>query len=161
MNYSTLISSVCVSLALSTAASAQWSSSGGGINIGVGGVYGSGSRTVSGPNGRIYKDSYSNNETSFRVGLGGYSNNTNGYGYGYGLGAAPIAWSPYYNGGYGMGGGMYGGGCYGPVVMPYYGGGCAPVVVPYSPFTRTYATPCYAPQVIAPAAYCPQMPICW
>lgn len=158
MNFSTLISSVCVSLALTTAASAQWSSNGGGINIGVGGVYGSGSRTVSGPNGRIYKDSYSNNTTSFGVGMGGYSNNMNGFGYGMGMGGYGL-------GGYGMGGygvGGYGmGGVYAPVVIPYYGGGVAPVVVPYSPFTRTYANPCYAPQIIAPAAYCPQMPVCW
>lgn len=142
MNFTTLVSSVCVSLAITTAASAQWSSNGSVLNIGVGGVYGNGSRTVVGPNGQRFKDSYNTNTTAFNVGFGAAAANGNGY--------AP----------------MYGGGGYGvvvppAVVMPYYGGQCAPVYVPYNPFTRAYINPCYAPQVIAPAAYCPQMPVCW
>jgi hypothetical protein len=81
---------------------------------------------------------------------GGYGMGYGGYGMGYGMGY----------GGWGYGG--YGGyGYYPSAVMPYYGGGCAPVVVPYSPFTGTYANPCYTPQVIAPAAAMPQAPVIW
>jgi hypothetical protein len=138
MNFSTLVSSVVVSLALSSAASAQWSS--GGFSVGVGGSY---NKTTL-PNGQ----SITNNSLNWGVGLGGSSFNTpyGGYGMGgYGLGG--------YGGGYGYGGAM---------VLPYYGGGCYPTVVPYSPFTRCYATPMYAPQYpIAPAAVLPQAPVCW
>ena len=127
MNFSTLVSSVVVSLALSSAASAQWSS--GGFSVGVGGSY---NKTTL-PNGQ----SITNNNLNWGVGLGGSSFNT-----------------PY--GGYGMGG--YGG----AMVLPYYGGGCYPTVVPYSPFTRCYATPMYTPQYpCVPAAALPQAPICW
>lgn len=138
MNFSTLVSSVVVSLALSSAASAQWSS--GGFSVGVGGSY---NKTTL-PNGR----SITNNSLNWGVGLGGSSFNTPyGGGYGYGGGG----WG--YGGGYGYGGAM---------VLPYYGGGCYPTVVPYSPFTRCYATPMYAPQYpIAPAAVLPQAPVCW
>jgi hypothetical protein len=145
MNFSTLVSSVVVSLALSSAASAQWSS--GGFSVGVGGSY---NKTTL-PNGR----SITNNSLNWGVGLGGSSFNTP-YG-GYGMGG--------YGGGWGYGGGYgYGGGCGygGAMVLPYYGGGCYPTVVPYSPFTRCYATPMYAPQYpCAPAAVLPQAPICW
>lgn len=137
MNFITLVSSVVISLSLTTAASAQWSS--GGFSVGVGGSY---NKTTL-PNGQ----SISNNSLNWGVGLGGASTNYPAYG-GYG-----------YGGGWGYGGGGWGYG--GAIVMPYYGGGCAPTVVPYSPFTRCYATPMYAPQVFAPAAYCPQAPICW
>ncbi len=138
MNFSTLVSSVVVSLALSSAASAQWSS--GGFSVGVGGSY---NKTTL-PNGQ----SITNNSLNWGVGLGGSSFNTPyGGGYGYGGGG----WG--YGGGYGYGGAM---------VLPYYGGGCYPTVVPYSPFTRCYATPMYAPQYpCAPAAVLPQAPICW
>ena len=83
-----------------------------------------------------------------------------GYGMGYGMGGYGMG---YGMGGYGMGGsGMGYGGYYPPMVMPYYGGGCAPAVVPYSPFTGTYATPCYTPQFpLAPAAALPQAPVIW
>jgi hypothetical protein len=138
MNFSTLVSSVVVSLALSSAASAQWSS--GGFSVGVGGSY---NKTTL-PNGQ----SITNNSLNWGVGLGGSSFNTPyGGGYGYGGGG----WG--YGSGYGYGGAM---------VLPYYGGGCYPTVVPYSPFTRCYATPMYAPQYpIAPAAVLPQAPVCW
>jgi hypothetical protein len=114
MNFSTLVSSVVVSLALSSAASAQWSS--GGFSVGVGGSY---NKTTL-PNGQ----SITNNNLNWGVGLGGSSFNTPYYG-GYGMG------------GYGMGGYGYGG----AMVLPYYGGGCYPTVVPYSPFTRCYSSP--------------------
>jgi len=152
MNFKTLVSSVVVSLSLTAAASAQWSNSGGGINIGVGGSYGKYKVSETGPNGQTYSRTVTNNDLRWGVGVGGYSNTNNGY-YGGGYGGG------FYGGGYGGyygGGGCYGGGVYAPVVMPYYGGACAPVVVPYSPFTGCYATPMYAPQVIAPAAVCPQ-----
>ena len=142
MNFSTLVSSVVVSLALSSAASAQWSS--GGFSVGVGGSY---NKTTL-PNGQ----SITNNNLNWGVGLGGSSMNYPAYG-GYGMGGYG-----YGMGGYGMGGYGYGG----AAVMPYYGGGCYPTVVPYSPFTRTYATPMYAPQYpCAPAAVLPQAAICW
>ena len=146
MNFSTLVSSVVVSLALSSAASAQWSS--GGFSVGVGGSY---NKTTL-PNGQ----SITNNNLNWGVGLGGSSFNAPVYGgYGYGGGG-------YGGGGYGYGGYGGGWGYGGAAVMPYYGGGCAPVVVPYSPFTRCYATPMYAPQYpMAPAACLPQAPICW
>jgi len=145
MNFSTLVSSVVISLSLSSAASAQWSS--GGFSVGVGGSY---NKTTL-PNGQTI----SNNSLNWGVGLGGASTNYPAYG-GYGMGGYGMGG---YGGGWGYGGG-YGYG--GAVVMPYYGGGCAPTVVPYSPFTRCYATPMYAPQYpCAPAAVLPQAPICW
>ena len=140
MNFMTLGSVAVVTFAINTAASAQWTNSGSGMNIGIGGSYGR-TRTIT------------NNDFRWGVGVGGYSNTNGGY-YGGGYGGG------YYGGGYG-GYGYGGGGCYGPVVIPYYGGGYTPVVVPYSPFTGCYGNPCYAPQVIAPAAYCPQAAIVW
>jgi hypothetical protein len=158
MNFKTLGLVASATFAFNTAASAQWvnSNSGSGLNIGLGGSYGKykDNYVETGPNGQSVNRTrtITNNNFNWGVGIGSYSNtNVGGYyggGYGYGGG--------YYGGGYG-----YGGGCYGPVVIPYYGGGYAPVVVPYSPFTGTYANPCYAPQVIAPAAYCPQAAIVW
>jgi len=147
MNIVTLASSVVAALAISTSASAQWVSGGSGLSVGIGGSY----NRVTLPNGQ----KISSNSLNWGVGLGAsqsYGMGYGGYG-GYGMGY----------GGYGMGYGGYGygGGYYPPAVLPYYGGGCAPVVVPYSPFTGTYATPCYAPQIIAPAAVCPQAPVCW
>lgn len=140
MNFSTLVSSVVVSLALSSAASAQWGGSG--FNVGIAGSY---NKTTL-PNGQ----KITNNSLNWGVGLGGSSYNYPAYG-GYGMGGYGGGWG--YGGGYGYGGAM---------VLPYYGGGCAPTVVPYSPFTRCYATPMYAPQYpCAPAAVLPQAPICW
>ena len=144
MNFKTLVSSLVVSLSLTAAASAQWSNSGTGINIGVGGSYGKYKVNETGPNGRTYSRTVTNNDLRWGVGIGSYSNTNSGY---YGGG---------YGGGYGYGGGCYGGGVYAPAVMPYYGGCVTPVVVPYSPFTGCYGNPCYGPQIIAPAAYCPQ-----
>ena len=139
MNFKTLVSSVVAAFAVSSA-HAQWAGGGSGMSIGVGGGY---SKTTL-PNGK----SISTSNLNWGVGLGSSSYyGAGGYGMGYG-GYGAIGW-----------GGM---GYYGaPVVMPYYGGGCAPVVVPYSPFTGVYGNPCYSPQIIAPAAYGPQMPICW
>ena len=51
--------------------------------------------------------------------------------------------SGYYGGG-GGGGGYYGGG------GGYYGGGGYPVIIPYSPFTNTWGSPCYVPQIYGP-----------
>ena len=159
MNFSTLVSSVVVSLALSSAASAQWSS--GGFNVGVGGSYGKYKVSETGPNGQTYNRTVTNNNLSWGVGLGGSSTNYPAYG-GYGMGGYGMGG---YGGGWGYGGGYgYGGGCGygGAMVLPYYGGGCYPTVVPYSPFTRCYVTPMYAPQYpCAPAAVLPQAPICW
>jgi hypothetical protein len=159
MNFSTLVSSVVVSLALSSAASAQWSS--GGFNVGVGGSYGKYKVSETGPNGQTYNRTVTNNNLSWGVGLGGSSTNYPAYG-GYGMGGYGMGG---YGGGWGYGGGYgYGGGCGygGAMVLPYYGGGCYPTVVPYSPFTRCYGTPMYAPQYpCAPAAVRPQAPICW
>jgi len=149
MTLKTLVTSIVASLAVSSAASAQWSS--GGFGIGVGGSY---NKTTL-PNGQ----SITNNNLNWGVGLGGSSFNGPMYGMGYGMGGYGMGYGGWGYGGYGMGYGGYG--CYPPVVMPYYGGGCAPVVVPYSPFTGTYANPCYSPQVIAPAAFCPQAPVVW
>jgi len=160
MNFNTLGSVVLVSFAINTAASAQWTNSGSGMNIGIGGSYGKykDKYTETGPDGNSVSRTrtVTNNDFRWGVGVGGYSNTNSGY-YGGGYGGG------YYGGGYGGYGGYGygGGGCYGPVVIPYYGGGCAPVVVPYSPFTGCYGNPCYAPQVIAPAAYCPQAAIVW
>ena len=162
MNFKTLGLVASATLALNAAASAQWvnSNSGSGLNIGLGGSYGKykDNYVETGPNGQSVNRTrtITNNNFNWGVGVGSYSNtNVGGYyggGYGYGGG--------YYGGGYGYGyGGGYG--CYGPTVMPYYGGGYAPIVVPYSPFTGTYGNPCYSPQVIAPAAYCPQAAIVW
>ena len=141
MNFMTLGSVAVVTFAINTAASAQWTNSGSGMNIGIGGSYGKYKDKISetGPDGNTVSRTrtITNNDFRWGVGIGGY------YGGGYG--------------GYGYGGG----GCYGPVVIPYYGGGYTPVVVPYSPFTGCYGNPCYAPQVIAPAAYCPQAAIVW
>lgn len=160
MNFNTLGSVVLVSFAINTAASAQWTNSGSGMNIGIGGSYGKFKDKISetGADGNTVSRTrtVTNNDFRWGVGVGGYSNTSGGYyggmggydGYGYGGGGY---------GGYGYGGG----GCYGPVVIPYYGGGFTPVVVPYSPFTGVYGNPCYAPQVIAPAAYCPQAAIVW
>ena len=142
MNFSTLVSSVVVSLVLTASANAQWVGGGSGVNIGVGGSY---SRATL-PNGKTV----TSNNVNWGIGLGSSSYYGGGYG---GMGYGGMGY-----GGMGWGGmGYYGG----PIVMPYYGGGCAPVVVPYSPFTGTYANPCYAPQVIAPASFCPQAPVCW
>ena len=160
MNFMTLGSVAVVTLAINTAASAQWTNSGSGMNIGIGGSYGKykDKYTETGPDGNSVSRTrtVTNNDFRWGVGVGGYSNTNSGY-YGGGYGGG------YYGGGYGGYGGYGygGGGCYGPVVIPYYGGGCAPVVVPYSPFTGCYGNPCYAPQVIAPAAYCPQAAIVW
>ena len=139
MNLTTFVSSVVVSLALTVSASAQWAAGGSGFSVGVGGSY---SRTTL-PNGKVI----TNNNVNWGVGMGGVS--TYGAGYGYG--------------GMGYGYGGYGGMGYGgAMVMPYYGGGCYPTVIPYSPFTRCYGTPMYAPQYpCVPAAYLPQAPICW
>ena len=148
MNFSTLVSSVVVSLALSSAASAQWG--GGGFSVGVGGSYGKYKVSETGPNGQTYNRTVTNNSLNWGVGIGGSSYNYPAYG-GYGMGGYGGGWG--YGGGYGYGGAM---------VLPYYGGGCAPTVIPYSPFTRCYATPMYAPQYpCAPAAVLPQAPICW
>ena len=152
MNFNTLVASAVVTLSLTSIASAQWSNSGGGLNIGIGGSYGKFKDKISetGANGQPASRTrtVTNNDFRWGVGMGGYSN-TNNYGGGYGGGG--------YGGGgfYGGGGGFYGGG-YGAAVMPYYGGGGYPVVIPYSPFTGCYATPMYAPQVFVPAAVCPQ-----
>tara|TARA_R110000868_G_scaffold9867_3_gene48506 strand:- start:6151 stop:6621 length:471 start_codon:yes stop_codon:yes gene_type:complete len=152
MNFNTLVASAVVTLSLTSIASAQWSNSGGGLNIGIGGSYGKFKDKISetGANGQTASRTrtVTNNDFRWGVGMGGYSN-TNNYGGGYGGGG--------YGGGgfYGGGGGFYGGG-YGAAVMPYYGGGGYPVVIPYSPFTGCYATPMYAPQVFVPAAVCPQ-----
>lgn len=123
MTLKTLI--VSSTLALASAASAQWS--GYGVNAGFGGSY---NRTsISGPNG--------GSTTITNTSLGG------GIGVGFGGGG-------YYGGGYG-GGGYYGGG-YAPSILPY--GGCAPAYVPYSPFTNTWGNPCYPPAVVvAPVVY--------
>ena len=130
MNFNTLVASAVVTLSLTSIASAQWSNSGGGLNIGIGGSYGKFKDKISetGANGQTVSRTrtVTNNDFRWGVGVGGYSNTNN-----------------------------YGGG-YGAAVMPYYGGGGYPVVVPYSPFTGCYATPMYAPQVFAPAAVCPQ-----
>jgi hypothetical protein len=149
MNFNTLVASAVVTLSLTSIASAQWSNSGGGLNIGIGGSYGKFKDKISetGANGQTVSRTrtVTNNDFRWGVGMGGYSN-TNNYGGGYGYGGGGF---------YGGGGGYYGGG-YGAQVMPYYGGGGYPVVIPYSPFTGCYATPMYAPQVFAPAAVCPQ-----
>lgn len=154
MNFSTLVTSAVVSLSLTTVASAQWYSSGGGLNIGIGGSYGKFKDKISetGANGQTVSRTrtVTNNDFRWGVGMGGYSNNNN---YGGGYGGGFYGGGMEYGGGYG--GGYYGGG-YGAQVMPYYGGGGYPVVVPYSPFTGCYATPMYAPQVFVPAAVCPQ-----
>ena len=135
MNFSTLVSSVVMSLAISSSAVAQWSNSG--FSVGVAGSY---NKTTL-PNGQ----KITNNSLNWGVGLGGSSFNYPAYG-GYGMG------------GYGMGGYGYGG----AAVMPYYGGGCYPTVIPYSPFTRCYGSPMYAPQFpCAPAAVLPQAPVYW
>jgi hypothetical protein len=159
MNFMTLGSVAVVTLAINTAASAQWTNSGSGMNIGIGGSYGKykDKYTETGPDGNSVSRTrtITNNDFRWGVGVGGYSNTNSGY-YGGGYGGGYYG-GGYYGGGYGYGGG----GCYGPLVVPYYGGGCAPVVVPYSPFTGVYGNPCYAPQVIAPAAYCPQAAIVW
>ena len=159
MNFSTLVSAVVISLSLSSAASAQWSS--GGFSVGVGGSYGKYKVSETGPNGQTYNRTVTNNNLSWGVGLGGSSTNYPAYG-GYGMGGYGMGG---YGGGWGYGGGYgYGGGCGygGAMVLPYYGGGCYPTVVPYSPFTRCYGTPMYAPQYpCAPAAVLPQAPICW
>jgi len=141
-NFSTLISSVVVSLVVSSVALAQWGGSG--FSVGVGGSY----NRTSLPNGQTI----TNNNLNWGVGLGGSSYNYPAYGVGgYGMGG--------WGGGWGYGGGY---GCGGPVVLPYYGGGCTPTVVPYSPFTRCYATPVYAPQYpCVPATFLPQSSICW
>ena len=147
MNFNTLVASAVVTLSLTSMASAQWSNSGGGLNIGIGGSYGKFKDKISetGANGQTVSRTrtVTNNDFRWGVGMGGYSN-TNNYGGGYGGG-----------GFYGGGGGYYGGG-YGAQVMPYYGGCGYPVVIPYSPFTGTFGNPCYAPQVFVPAAVCPQ-----
>jgi hypothetical protein len=149
MNFNTLVASAVVTLSLTSIASAQWSNSGGGLNIGIGGSYGKFKDKISetGANGQTVSRTrtVTNNDFRWGVGMGGYSN-TNNYGGGYGYGGGGF---------YGGGGGYYGGG-YGAAVMPYYGGGGYPVVIPYSPFTGCYATPMYAPQVFVPAAVCPQ-----
>lgn len=135
MNFSILVSSAVISLALTSAASAQWVGGGSGISVGVNGGY---SRTTL-PNGQ----SISNTNVNWGVGMGSSSS----YGAGY----------PVY-GGYGYGGGGYYGGYYAPapaIVMPYYGGGCAPTVVPYSPFTGGYGNFC-VPQWRGPVACYPQ-----
>jgi hypothetical protein len=153
------------------AANAQWASGGSGFNVGVGGSY----SKVKLPDGRTTSSTNVNWGAGFSSGSsygtgGGYGVETgygmSGIGYG-GLSAGGYGGVRGYVGGCGYGGGYgYGnqgyGGCSGAVVLPYYGGGCSPVVVPYSPFTRGYATPCYSPQYpIAPAAALPQSAICW
>jgi hypothetical protein len=154
MNFNTLVASAVVTLSLTSIASAQWSNSGGGLNVGIGGSYGKFKDKISetGANGQTVSRTrtVTNNDFRWGVGMGGYSN-TNNYGGGYGGGG-------FYGGGVGYGAAVmpYYGGGYGAAVMPYYGGGCYPVVVPYSPFTGTFGNPCYAPQVFAPAAMCPQ-----
>lgn len=137
MNLTTIVSSFVAALALTSAASAQWASGGSGFSVGVGGSY---TRTTL-PDGKVF----TNNNVNWGVGMGSVQS----YGAGYGMG------------GYGMGG--YGmGGYYPAAMMPYYGGGCYPTVVPYSPFTRCYGSPMYAPQFpCAPAAMLPQAAICW
>jgi len=138
MNFSTLVSSVVVSLALTSAASAQWLGGSSGISVGVGGGY---SKTTL-PNGQ----SISNTNVNWGVGFGSSSGYSTGY-------------PAYGGGGYGYGG--YGGWVPPPaVVMPYYGGGYAPTVVPYNPFGGCYGN-WYTPQVYAPAAFMPQYNVCW
>jgi hypothetical protein len=102
MNFSTLVSSVVVSLALSSAASAQWSS--GGFNVGVGGSYGKYKVSETGPNGQTYNRTVTNNNLSWGVGLGGSSTNYPAYG-GYGMGGYGMGG---YGGGWGYGGYGYG-----------------------------------------------------
>ena len=159
MNFNTLVASAVVTLSLTSIASAQWSNSGGGLNVGFGGSYGKFKDKISetGANGQTVSRTrtITNNDFRWGVGMGGYSN-TNNYGGGYGGGGFYGGGAEYLGGGGGYGRGGYYGGGYGAAVMPYYGGCGYPVVVPYSPFTGCYATPMYAPQVFAPAAVCPQ-----
>lgn len=143
MNFSTLVTSVVASLALTSAASAQWLGGGSGINIGVAGGY---SKTTF-PNGQ----SISNTNVNWGVGMGSSSS----YGTGY------PAYGGYGYGGYGYGGyGGYGYGIPPAVVMPYRGGYGVPAVVPFNPYGGCYGN--YAvPQYYGPAACGPQIPVVW
>ena len=140
MNLKTLSLSLVAAVAAlvgSHSASAQFSSSGTGFNVGVAGGY---SKTTL-PNGQTIK----NSNLNWGVGVGGaYTNSTLPYGGGYGgWGYAPavMPWG--------------GGGCY---PTPYYGGA-------YSPFTNTVGVGYYRPAILpyrpVPAACLPQVPVCW
>lgn len=150
MNFKNLSLSLVAAVAAlvgSHSASAQFTNSGTGFSIGVGGGY---SKTTL-PNGQ----SISNSNINWGVGVGGISTSS----------TLPYGGFGGYGGGYGgWGYGGYGGGYIAPAVMPYYGGGCypRPVFASYSPFTGGFVNPCYAPQYpLAPAACLPQAPVCW
>ena len=79
------------------------------------------------------------------VGIGGGWSQSNWSGNG---GRGGSVTNSYINGGIGytQNSGYYGGGGGGG----YYGGGGYPVIIPYSPFTNTWGSPCYVPQIYGP-----------
>ena len=132
MNFTKTVSSIVLALSLGSVASAQWSGSG--LSVGIGGGWSKSSWSGNGGRGGSVTNSYINGGI-------GYTQNSGYYGGGGGGGG-------YYGGGggyYGGGGGYYGGGGGG-----YYGGGGYPVIIPYSPFTNTWGSPCYVPQIYGP-----------
>ncbi len=107
-------------LALSLGSVASAQWSGSGLSVGIGGGWSQSSWSGNGGRGGSVTNSYINGGI-------GYTQN-----------------SGYYGGG--GGGGYYGGGGGG-----YYGGGGGyPVIIPYSPFTNTWGSPCYVPQIYGP-----------
>ena len=124
MNFTKTVSSIVLALSFGSVASAQWSGSG--LSVGIGGGWSQSNWSGNGGRGGSVTNSYINGGI-------GYTQNSGYYGGGGGGG--------YYGGG---GGGYYGGGGGG-----YYGGGY-PVIIPYSPFTNTWGSPCYVPQIYGP-----------